>query len=77
MQIQDQGKGISDEKLAAIRSQRAGVGITGMRERVRQLNGVMDIQSNVAGTAVYIALPSAAGSLQLSTGVRQETKAMG
>jgi PAS domain S-box-containing protein len=57
IEIRDHGKGISAEKLAAIKAQRTGVGITGMRERVRHLNGEMDIQSNDAGATILVTLP--------------------
>ena len=59
LEIQDYGKGISREKLAAIKAQRTGVGIAGMRERVRHFNGVMDIQSNGTGATVSVAFPVA------------------
>jgi two-component system NarL family sensor kinase len=55
--IQDDGTGMPKEKLAAIRTQRAGVGITGMRERVRHLGGNLDIQSNSDGTKISVTLP--------------------
>src|SRR3981081_1717656 len=57
LRIEDHGKGISPEKLVAIRAQRTGVGITGMRERVRHLKGVMDIQSNGTGATVSATFP--------------------
>src|SRR5882762_537239 len=57
LKIEDQGKGISPEKLAALRAQRTGVGITGMRERVRHLNGAMDIQSNGTGATISVTFP--------------------
>jgi PAS domain S-box-containing protein len=57
LEIQDEGIGISEEKLAAIRTQRSGVGISGMRERVRQLTGVMSIQANANGTTISITFP--------------------
>ena len=59
LEIQDDGKGIPPEILAAIRSQRSGVGITGMRERVRHLGGDLDIQSDFNGTKVSVTLPLA------------------
>ena len=59
LEVQDHGKGISAEKLAAIKAQRTGVGITGMRERVRHLKGEMDIQSNGAGATILVTLPLA------------------
>jgi two-component system, NarL family, sensor kinase len=57
LEIQDHGRGLSTEKLAAIKAQRAGVGITGMRERVRHFNGEMDIQSSGTGTTISVTLP--------------------
>lgn len=57
LDVEDEGKGIPAEKLRGIRAQRSGVGITGMRERVRHFNGVMDIRSNGAGTRISVTLP--------------------
>jgi PAS domain S-box-containing protein len=57
LEIQDHGKGISAEKLFAIKAQRTGVGITGMRERVRHFRGEMDIQSNGTGATISVKLP--------------------
>ena len=57
LEIQDNGKGIPAERLGGIHAHRSGVGITGMRERVRHLNGAMDIHSNGTGTRVSITLP--------------------
>ena len=57
LEIKDHGKWISAEKLAAIKAQRPGVGITGMRERVRHLKGEMDIQSNGTGARILVTLP--------------------
>jgi len=37
-----------------------GVGLSGMRERVTDLGGSFDIQSNASGTAIIVALPLAA-----------------
>jgi PAS domain S-box-containing protein len=58
VQVQDKGKGIAAEKqreLAA--SGRGGVGFGGMRERLRQLGGSLEIQSNSNGTVVTAVLP--------------------
>jgi two-component system NarL family sensor kinase len=57
LEIQDHGKGIPSEQLAAIKAQRTGVGITGMRERVRHFNGEMDIHSNGNGATISVTLP--------------------
>ena len=52
LEIKDYGKGIAPEKLAQIQSQGSGVGIRGMRERVRQFGGHMFIESSEAGTEI-------------------------
>jgi two-component system, NarL family, sensor kinase len=57
VEIQDYGTGMSAEKLALIQGQRSGVGITGMRERVRYLTGIMNIDSNGSGTKISVTLP--------------------
>jgi PAS domain S-box-containing protein len=57
VKVEDQGRGMSPERLAAIQSQGTGVGIRGMRERVRHLRGDLLIESNDSGTKVYATLP--------------------
>ena len=57
LKIEDEGTGMSKEKLAAIRRERTSVGITGMRERVRRLKGVMDIRSSGTGTQILVTFP--------------------
>jgi PAS domain S-box-containing protein len=57
VEIEDQGRGMSPERLAEIRSQGTGVGISGMRERVRHFRGDLVIESNRFGTKVYVTLP--------------------
>jgi PAS domain S-box-containing protein len=57
LKIHDDGKGMAAETLANIRSHRSGVGIAGMRERVRHLGGTMDITSDASGTTVTVTLP--------------------
>ena len=57
VEIEDQGKGMSPERLTEIQSQGTGVGIRGMRERVRHLRGNLVIESNDSGTKVYATLP--------------------
>src|SRR6202522_4061687 len=60
VEVQDSGKGMSIEKLTEIESSASGVGVRGMRERVRQLGGRIHIHSNDSGTTVSIALPAPA-----------------
>jgi signal transduction histidine kinase len=58
VEVQDQGKGIPAEKQLELSSTgRTGVGFRGMRERLRQLGGTLEIRSNGAGTTVTAALP--------------------
>ena len=57
VQVQDHGKGISQERLAEIQSKGVGVGITGMRERVRQCHGELSIDSNGVGTKIVAIFP--------------------
>jgi two-component system, NarL family, sensor kinase len=57
VKVEDQGKGISPERLTEIQSQGTGVGIRGMRERVRYFRGDLVIESNGSGTKVYVTLP--------------------
>jgi signal transduction histidine kinase len=59
LEIGDKGTGIPEETLTAIRTQRAGVGFTGMRERVHQLKGILDIQSSSNGTTISARFPVA------------------
>jgi PAS domain S-box-containing protein len=57
VQVQDSGKGISQEKRhELIELGRGGVGFAGMRERVRALGGSLDIQSDGTGTTVSATL---------------------
>jgi PAS domain S-box-containing protein len=56
-EVQDHGKGILPERLLDIQSHGSGVGIRGIRERIRQLHGEMKIESNASGTSVIVSLP--------------------
>jgi signal transduction histidine kinase len=60
VEIEDAGKGIPPEKESLFRmSGNTGVGLRGMRERLRQLGGTLQIQSNGRGTQVTAILPLA------------------
>jgi len=56
-EVQDRGRGISPERLAEIQLRGAGVGIRGMRERVRQSHGQLTIDSNPLGTKITAIFP--------------------
>jgi PAS domain S-box-containing protein len=57
VKVEDQGRGMSPERLAEIQSHGTGVGIRGMRERVRHFRGDLVIESNGSGTRVSATLP--------------------
>lgn len=59
LEVADNGKGISEEHLRRLNTSanKAGVGITGMRERVRELGGTFEIRSLSPGTSVFAVLP--------------------
>lgn len=53
VQVTDRGRGIPKEKLLAFTaSGRMGVGFGGMRERLKQLGGTLNVQSDGNGTVV-------------------------
>ena len=56
LEVEDNGKGMSPERLATLYSG-SGVGVAGMRERVRSFGGVLDIRSSNIGTRVTATLP--------------------
>ncbi|MHB8217958.1 MAG: ATP-binding protein [Candidatus Sulfotelmatobacter sp.] len=58
IEVQDSGKGISPERQSELSSSsRTGVGFRGMRERLRQLGGALEIRSDGTGTTVRATLP--------------------
>jgi PAS domain S-box-containing protein len=58
LEVADNGKGISEDILATLNSSggQLGVGIRGMRERVRQLGGWLQIKSRPTGTTIIVTL---------------------
>lgn len=59
VEIQDNGRGISTDDPDYIKGAPSlGVGIAGMRERVRQLGGRLKLTSTSAGTKVLVSLPT-------------------
>jgi two-component system, NarL family, sensor kinase len=59
LEISDNGRGIPKERLTQLTDGdgTTGVGIAGMRERVRELHGSLEIKSNRTGTKVILAIP--------------------
>jgi signal transduction histidine kinase len=54
LDVSDRGKGMGDGRGGPLR---AGVGIQGMRERVRQLGGHLEVRSGPTGTSILATLP--------------------
>ena len=59
LEISDHGKGIPLKRLAELQARGSGVGIRGMRERVRQFQGRMHIASDGSGTKFLFVIPLA------------------
>lgn len=58
LQVQDHGTGLAAKTLEEVESAGTpGVGIRGMRERMRQLGGILEINSNGSGMIVEARLP--------------------
>jgi signal transduction histidine kinase len=60
--VRDQGKGISGGAIYIAGPAKPGIGIQGMRERVRQLGGQIEIRSADVGTTVVANLPINSGA---------------
>jgi PAS domain S-box-containing protein len=57
IEVHDQGQGIEPSRLAQIQTQGSGLGIRGLRERLRQFNGDIKIESNGSGTSIVANIP--------------------
>jgi two-component system NarL family sensor kinase len=69
LEVRDFGHGIPADRLARLRgtSAQTGVGLAGMRERLNELNGNLEIESDSHGTSLraIVPLPTTARSAQL------------
>ncbi|HEY8714662.1 MAG TPA: PAS domain S-box protein [Candidatus Acidoferrum sp.] len=58
VQVRDEGKGLPPEaRSGSAEGKFGGVGLSGMRERVREFGGTLDIQSSSAGAIVTATFP--------------------
>ena len=60
LEIRDNGRGIPQEQLSrfAEGATPTGVGLAGMRERVHELHGTLEIHSNGTGTELTVVVPA-------------------
>jgi len=62
LEVKDFGRGISAERLEQLRetSAETGVGLAGMRERMNELNGNFELESDEHGTTIRATVPLSA-----------------
>ena len=68
LEIRDFGKGIPEERLRLLVggvTAETGVGLAGMRERLHELNGRLDIESDGRGTSMRATVPLALRTLSV------------
>jgi signal transduction histidine kinase len=76
LEIQDNGQGIPPKTLKRLDegASDTGVGIAGMRERVRELGGSLRIKSDKNGTLLRIVIPVSEMAQRSLDGDRNTTK---
>ena len=57
VEVADNGRGMSAEKLKEVQFGGYGVGLPGIRERVRSFHGEMRIESDSSGTRILVQMP--------------------
>jgi signal transduction histidine kinase len=59
LEIKDQGRGLSSEQVLSANDEigELGVGIPGMRQRMRQLGGNLEVNSSALGTTIRASVP--------------------
>ena len=72
LDVQDQGKGCNNGASGEFRP---GIGITGMRERVKDLSGTLEITSDHTGTRVRAVLPLSAANQRDENNVKTSSAA--
>lgn len=60
LRVQDHGVGIAAEVLKKMRRDgtHLGVGLAGMRERINELGGRLEVESNGSGTSIHALIPA-------------------
>jgi signal transduction histidine kinase len=74
LEVRDFGRGIPIDRLERLReaSAEAGIGLAGMRERLNELNGHLEIESDGQGTMLRAIVPLLAVTLTDRSGEGQE-----
>lgn len=70
LEIRDFGTGIPEERLRLLVggvTAETGVGLAGMRERLHELNGRLEIESDGRGTSMRATVPLALRTLSVGT----------
>lgn len=71
VEVQDRGKGISPQRLSEIQTHGVGVGIRGMRERIRHFHGELTVESGALGTTIRTTLVAKASPPKRQDSVQQ------
>jgi len=76
LEIRDDGCGIEGKRLVRLRetSAETGVGLAGMRERMNELNGTLEMESQGRGTTIRAVVPLRAGTPSLSQAAEDSRK---
>jgi two-component system NarL family sensor kinase len=74
LEVRDSGKGIAPERLDRLRGTSAdtGVGLAGMRERLLELNGRLEMESDGNGTSMKATVPLLSTAAPAGRGARAE-----
>jgi signal transduction histidine kinase/DNA-binding LytR/AlgR family response regulator len=68
LEVKDEGTGISAEKRRKVASGKLpGVGLRGMRERISQLGGLIEINSTAHGTAIIARFPIPGAAISIAS----------
>jgi signal transduction histidine kinase len=68
LEVRDAGRGIPAQTQNRLASGKlSGVGLRGMQERLRQMGGQLEVQSNASGTLVSATLPIEVASAKQTT----------
>lgn len=74
LEIEDQGRGRGEDNGSSSRSG-PGIGTLGMRERLNELAGVLEIASDESGTRVRAVIPAGAGARNIKIGEKAASAA--